>query len=184
LKRIVSIFLLALLLYHTIGYFLFFQLRHSHIRKELRQVIETKTHPEQDWVVIAVPITLYHQLDRDFEIAEGEFSYQGKVYEKAMQRVRNDTLFVYCVNNRKQEKVKADLSEHLKTHVADVGGAVPKKSESLQKSFSKPYYLPQEIFCFNWTQPTPVQEFNVTITGHFDSLVAEVSTPPPRLCIV
>ncbi len=180
MKRIVSIFLLALLLYHTIGYFFLFQLRKTHIRQELRQAIETKTHPERDWLVIAVPITLYHQLDRDFETAEGEFSYQGKVYEKAMQRIQNDTLFVYCVNNLKQEKVKADLSEHLKAHVADMGGSTHKKSESLQKSFAKQYYLPQDTFRFCAKPSISFQDFSGVVTHHFNSRVVEVYTPPPQ----
>ena len=153
------------------------------MRQELRQAIATRTQPDQDWFVIAIPIVLYHQLDRDFEIVEGEFSYQGKVFEKAMQRIQNDTLYVYCVNNFKQEKVRADLSDHLKSHIADFSGNTHKKSESQLKSFLKSYYLSQGTLVFWWPASALHPAFGKPFLSETVSQSPEVYTPPPQVGI-
>ncbi len=153
------------------------------MRQELRQAIATRTQPDHDWFVIAIPIVLYHQLDRDFEIVEGEFSYQGKVYEKAMQRIQNDTLYVYCVNNFKQEKVRADLSDHLKSHIADCSGSTHKKSESQLKSFLKSYYLSQGAFVFRWLADASSPSFGKPVLSETIYQSPEVYTPPPQVGI-
>ncbi len=155
MKQGLSILLLCLLVYNAIGYYLYFEYRQTQARVQLRQQLQTRnvflTQQEADqkvqqgkWVLFSIPITLYHQSDRAVEPTEGEFLFQNKVYEKAMRSIRNDTLYVYCVNNQVQEQVRSDLSAHVKTHLLDSQTPQKDKAQKATKLSLVQEYLPVE----------------------------------------
>ncbi|MDJ1499078.1 hypothetical protein [Xanthocytophaga agilis] len=180
MKKIVSIFLLYLLLYHTVGYHLFLHFRQQKIRSELRTILLTNHQPEKDWFIVSVPITVYHQIDRDFEHTEGEFVYRGKVYEKALQRIKNDTLFLYCVNNKQQEQVKKELSDYLMKYVIDSKQETKKHAHELNKVYEKSYYLLSEITSFKHLSVMQMLDFSSFINLFVSSVEVKIPTPPPR----
>jgi hypothetical protein len=133
------------------GYYLYYEYRQTQARSHLRDLLDqhTSAFSEQkvkqkvasgQWVAFQIPITLYHQLDRDLEPTEGEFLYQDQVYEKAMRSIRNDTLYIYCVNNVQKDQVRQDLSDHVKTHIVDfTGNATEKSQKTVKLSFVQEY---------------------------------------------
>lgn len=191
MKKGVTILLLCLLVYNAIGYYLYYEYRQSQARLQLRANLDRSSSSlsqqaadqqvaDGNWVVFPIAIRLYHQLDRGLEAIEGEFVHQGRVYEKAMRSIRNDTLYLYCVNNRAQDRVHSDLSDHVKTHLADVASSHKDKSAKTVKVSLLQEYLPVQ------RHGLQVPAFSVSVssvpTGKVPLTFRSLDTdyPPPR----
>jgi hypothetical protein len=178
LKKFTALLLLSLLVYHTFGYYLYFALRQWEekrvLQKELSQV------PDNQLLLIKVPIPLYHQTDRDdFETTEGEVAYQGKFYEKVKQKVYHDTLYVYCLDNVQKARLMADLSEHTRSQL-DLPGNEKPGTAKLFKSFIKEY-LP--LYIFDWQKNTSLFYTSVSlpeINPDTCEVYLALLSPPPR----
>ncbi|MDJ1485509.1 hypothetical protein QNI16_33775 [Cytophagaceae bacterium YF14B1] len=192
MKKVIAILLLGLLLYNTMGYYVYYTYRQSMARTQLRLFLDSnslalsqaevdaKVHNQQ-WIRFSIPIDLYHQLDHSLEPVEGEFSYQGRIYEKVMRSIQNDTLYLYCVNNRTQEQIQNDLSNHIKTHIADSAGPQTEKTQKHLKFSLTQEYLPlwETLFCFyacNLSSPYPAMT-KIDFSSHY----LDIASPPPRI---
>jgi hypothetical protein len=111
-----------------IGYYLLFFVQQVNVKQGITQTIEQGNISEEDFIVFGIPITLPYQSERDFERLEGDFEYEGKHYEMVKKRLKNDTLYVYCLNNVAQERLKANLSKHTAAHVGEPAGNQARKS--------------------------------------------------------
>ena len=180
MKRITSIVLLILILHNAVGYYFFHALRQMEVKRELARAIDRNAIPDSELLVFKVPVTLYHQLDRqDFERAEGDFKHEGRFYEMVKRKLQNETLHVYCYDNRARAQLFDDLSAHTKTHVADFKGKPIDKHEKSVLSFIKEY-LPfiDNTLCFFPVAAT--RGFNACPVQPFCSPLLEISSPPPK----
>jgi hypothetical protein len=118
------------------------------VKQGITQTIEQGNISEEEFIVFGIPITLPYQSERDFERMEGDFEYEGKHYEMVKKRLKNDTLYVYCINNVAQERLKANLSKHTAAHVGELAGNQAQKSaEKIIKHIIKDYLSqPADIF--------------------------------------
>ncbi len=178
LKKIIPICLLIILLHNMLGYYFLMVLKEAEINRNLSLNLQSGDIPDNELLVFPVPIDFYHQPDRKgFEAVEGEFRFEGKFYKMVKQKLENDTLFVYCYNNKEKQKIFSDVSEHTKDNLAGANRQEDKKTglhlllikEYLQNhigdfSFSlyqsgKLYYLPfqekQYSIPFDITSPPP-----------------------------
>jgi hypothetical protein len=86
--------------------------------------------------------------------------------------------FTFIATTRKTEKLRADLSEHTRSHIRDLQGKSGKQ-ESLIKAFIKEY-LPiagfdfQPVFAAAPALPVAFAE------AHYRPVVSEVVSSPPR----
>jgi hypothetical protein len=132
-----------------IGYYLLFFVQRVNVKQVITQTIEQGNISEEDFIVFGIPITLPYQSERDFERLEGDFEYEGKHYEMVKKRLKNDTLYVYCLNNVAQERLKANLSKHTAAHVGEPAGNQARKSaEKIIKHIIKDY-LSQPVAIFS-----------------------------------
>ncbi|MDJ1485632.1 hypothetical protein QNI16_34395 [Cytophagaceae bacterium YF14B1] len=186
MKRTVSIGLLCLLLFNTIGYSVLFFQQQRQARQQLRHTLDTHlSHPSSlsennpDWVVFRMPIGLYHQPDKEPVAVEGEFEHQGKIYEKAFMGIKNDTIIIYCVNNKQQERVKQDMSDHAKTLAMDYSHTDSGKTQKNIKSFT-PEYLPVTILTLSHSIIEQTQKVQDSYPSSIQSVYLEAIYPPPR----
>ncbi|MDJ1495144.1 hypothetical protein QNI19_19550 [Cytophagaceae bacterium DM2B3-1] len=189
MKRPISILLLGLLLYNTIGYYLYYEYAQVQARLHLRTVLESKgqgvyssmenSKDNENWIVFRIPIELYHQIDRDLEPVEGEFRYQDKIYEKALRRIHNDTLYLYCINNQAKEQVQDDLSKHVKTHVVDYTDTHTSKNHKITKLVLQEY-LPLGEDPFSLLPVSTMADYSYCPDFSYSSLYPETTSPPPR----
>lgn len=192
MKRFISIGLLSLLLYNTVGYYAFFMFRQRQAREHVRTLLDKTPSLHQsstavggvqqgNWVVFRIPLQLYHQIDRQPIPVEGEFKYQGKIYEKALLGIENDTVLLYCVNNKRQEQVQQQRSDHAKALAADFPDNQAGKSQKLLNPFVKEYLsiascgLTPPVFVL--ASPSAHPLYHATAC----SLALPIPTPPPRL---
>ena len=173
------------------GYYLHYEYRQVQARRQLREYLD-KNHQTLlqeavdegvktgQWVRFAVPLEFYHQTDRSLMPTEGEFRVGGKVYEKAMSGIRNDTMYVYCINNRMQEQVQRNLSDHIKTHLVDYTGTPPEKNQKTLKFSLLQEYLPTQATGLPINHSFVRVSHPVGNSSSFSSRATETAVPPPR----
>ncbi len=181
LKRAISLLLLSLFLYNMVGYYTLFFIQQVNIKQDITQTIEQGNISEEDLIVFSIPITLPYQSERDFERIEGDFEYEGKQYEMVKKRLKNDTLYVYCLNNVAQERLKAKLSKHTAAHVGDPAGSNTSKSaEKIIKQIIKDYLSqPADIFSAH-LQNSALLTTPTHYLMHVSSSALRIPSPPPK----
>jgi hypothetical protein len=190
LKRLISIGLLTVLLYNTVGYHAYFLLRQRQARDQVRTLLDARIPSanrndglggiqQGNWVVFRIPLQLYHQPNRQPIPVEGEFEYQNKIYEKALMGIENDTVLLYCVNNKGQEKVRRQLSDHAKALAADFPTDRSDKAQKMPDSFLKEY-LSVVGLSFSFRPWRAKHAFGCCATPFFNSLSRQIPHPPPR----
>ena len=164
-----------------VGFYTLFFIQQANIKQGITQTIEQGNIAEEDLIVFGIPITLPYQADRDFERVEGDFEYEGKYYEMVKKRIKNDTLYVYCINNVAQEQLNANLSKHTAAHVGDLtGNHGGKSAEKIIKQIIKDYLSqPAEIFSTN-LQKIDLLKTTTHYLPHISSTARQVPSPPPK----
>ncbi|MCY7351698.1 MAG: hypothetical protein LH606_13690 [Cytophagaceae bacterium] len=112
MKRLASIALLALLLYHTLGQALVFW---GEEWIEGRQMASSLNiyHSTDDLIEFELPVPL-HQYGMEIqESSGGEFEYKGAFYNIVRQELRNDTLHILCYEDLNERVRHAGLSDFL-----------------------------------------------------------------------
>jgi hypothetical protein len=107
--------------------------------------------PVADLKIIKIPAALYTRVsDTEMEEIEGTVTDNGKTYQFIRRQIQNDTLILYCVNDKVQDQMNGFLNEYVQTYLADDSDAPQKSGQSklvkpsLLKDFipTKPAALP------------------------------------------
>ena len=180
LKKITSIILLILFLHNMLGYYFMMALKELDVKNELSNSIKGGNISDSEMRVFKVPLSFYHQPDRKgFEDVRGELQHEGKFFEMVKQRLENDTLYVYCVDNKEKKKVVADLSEHTKANLTDFKNHTNKKQKT-SISFIKEYLTLQTVsFYFNVFPVLEISKFKYQ--EHLEAVLIEKTSPPPKV---
>ena len=101
------------------------------IKNKLSNSIQKGAILDTEMLIFKIPIDFYHQPDRKgFEDVHGEFQHEGKFFEMVKQKLENDTLYVYCIDNKAKQSVVSDVSEHTKLHLKDTKNHTDKKQKN------------------------------------------------------
>ncbi len=162
------------------GYYVLFYFQQRSLERELTLAIDQGRITDSELVEIKIPVPVYHQIDKGFERIEGRFEHAGKFYEMVKSKLQNDTIYTYCLTDEKKEQLHEKLSDHVQTHVADVKGAKPAKSEKPVLRFLKEYW---QDAANSLTFLSPVAAADKAHTPYFfpfSPLTLSISTPPPE----
>lgn len=165
-----------------VGYSVVFYLQQESIRKELVYTLDNAKIPEKDFIVFKTHILLPYQLDRDFERADGNFEHKGKYYEMVKKRLKDDTLYVYCINNVKKENLKADLAKHVAEYVGDSKSSENKnRSEKIVKNLIKEYVSHSTNLFYSTQLFIALSKGNTKYLFPFSSTDLRIPSPPPKI---
>jgi hypothetical protein len=164
-----------------IGYYILYFVQQIDVKQGITQTIERGNISEEDFIVFGIPITLPYQSERDSERLEGDFEYEGKHYEMVKKRLKNDTLYVYCINNVAQERLKANLSKHTAAHVGEpVGNQARKSAEKIIKHIIKDYLSQPAAVLSAHLQNNALLTTPVHYLLPVSSVALLVPSPPPK----
>jgi hypothetical protein len=107
-KKLLTITVVALFLFNTMGYFFVFRINQSFIRSEVRQIIKSGIFKENYTLLkIANPPSNpdFRRTDKD------EFVYRGRMYDIVSERTAGDTTYFYCINDKQEENLIAGFRE-------------------------------------------------------------------------
>ena len=166
LKKIISIFLLAVLLFSSAGGLLLFkiqqQVNYKHIKKQLLS--------SQNLTTLKLSVIAYEQSKAD----KCEIKVNGKMYDVQHVDTANDSVTVYCIADEKEdlliewyqnlEKKKSDKSD-TNTQFFKFLSLVYLQSKPLNTS---PAFIQTETHFSNYCQV-------------FKPTVLDLESPPPKL---
>jgi hypothetical protein len=177
LKKLVSLLLLAMLLFNTGGYYVMFWALRYQADTELQQRLDSNDYPESEAFLIKIPVTLPYQMNwNDFEKLTGEFEHNGEFYQLIKQKLENDTLKIVCIKNHKESQLVASMADFTK-----VSNDVPANTSSLKVfgNFLKEYNatIDIKIICGNgWSAALSFANPSFSII----SLIVPIESPPPQ----
>ncbi len=176
-KKIISILLIALLLFNALGFYgLFIGLRYKS-KQDLVQRLDNEQYSTEETITLKIPISIPYQADTEYERIDGEVEHRGEFYRLIKQKLQSDTLYLVCIKDYASTQMKQALTDYVKTFTdKPVDG---KHSSNTQNNFIKDF-LPSKISISTFTEG-----WNYSIdfaTKNYDLLNADrsINSPPPK----
>lgn len=170
----------TLLLYNAVGYYFVFKYQHQKAEEEFQMLLSSATISDEDLTLIKLPIDEYASKEFDgFDRVEGDFEHGGKFYEVVKQRLENDTIYIYCLNNEKEEELYKRLTDHINTHIVDGKTSKNKKSDKPTNNLIKEYLRKGSVALICIREQIIIEgnfAYNKTLT----SADQPTSVPPPE----
>lgn len=175
MKKVISIFLFGIFLFNMAGYFIAFKSFQYQIKKEIKAEIKRNVNPNE---LTAIVIDKKQINKIDWQQEGKEMYYKGKLYD-VVRLTKNDTsITYYCINDKQEELLFANLEEHIATHIAANKPIKNQGSKKLADKFAKLYFLNEELTKFN------IVSFNLTQLSstnlNYRSTLIETDSPPPE----
>jgi hypothetical protein len=116
LKRLTTIFLVALLLFNVLGYYgVFVGLQYQNNRNQIQR-LDAELYDESETFTLKVPISIPYAVDQtEFERVDGEFEHQGQFYRMVKQKLSNDTLQIVCIKDHQGTRITQALKDYVKS---------------------------------------------------------------------
>lgn len=132
---------------------------------------------DEELTLIKVPLKFIEKNNNILEWEkENEFKYKGSLYDVVKKIQKNDTIYFYCINDKKEEVLFANLEEHIR-YETDSNLPQKKGSRELVKMLIKDYFFENSSIAFNFHQEDFIfNNFNVL----YHSIPDEVISPPPK----
>lgn len=175
MKKVISIFLFGIFLFNMAGYFIAFKSFQYQIKKEIKAEIKRNVNPNE---LTAIVIDKKQINKIDWQQEGKEMYYKGKLYD-VVRLTKNDTsITYYCINDKQEELLFANLEEHIAAHIAANKPIKNQGSKKLADKFAKLYFLNEELTKFN------IVSFNLTQLSstnlNYRSTLIETDSPPPE----
>lgn len=129
-----------LFLYNLAGYYVLFVVRQYQAKMEMRAYLDKNEIDSPKDLVLKVPLTLPYQMNRiDYEVASGSLTHQGKTYQRVRQMMLRDTLYVYCIEDTKQNALQDELADHTRNNLTENTQIPKSKTAKISFNFLKEY---------------------------------------------
>lgn len=171
MRKVVSLFLLVIILVSTVGYFPVFKLEQWKIRTSMKHKIEAK-----------IPLRLLHVIKfSDYEeikwIREGkEFMIGDRMYDIVRTDPKNSLKF-YCIDDIQETKLFSNLSEKVNLQTQDPNLPLNKSAKSILDQ----NYLNEPTVFISFTKPYPVlgEKMTIPYINNYCSVTLLSDSPPP-----
>jgi hypothetical protein len=176
LKKLVSIFLVFLILYNMMGYIVVFKSYQYAIRNEIKTRIK-EAIPENELTIIRLTDEDIKNRKKGYKrIDDKEFSLSGKLYDIVRSQSCGDTTTFYCINDSKEEQLFANLDEHVKRQM-DTNGPLRNRANTLLKNLVK------QALIYNYSFAVPESSaltYSLTNTNLPEFFYKNIPNPPPK----
>lgn len=175
MKKVISIFLFGIFLFNMAGYFIAFKSFQYQIKKEIKAEIKRNINPNELTTIVIDK----KQTNKIEWLEEGkEMNYNGKLYD-VVRLTKNDTsITYYCINDKQEELLFANLEEHIGAHVAANKPIKNQASKKLSNTVIKLYFSNEQSFEFNSALLYQQAFFSINLS--YKSALTENDSPPPE----
>lgn len=141
MRQLVSIALLALLLFNMLGHYPVYLGMQWNARQDMEKRLDTEDLEGQELFELKIPMNLpyWHNM-ADYERVSGKFEHNGEFYNLFKQKIQDDTLHLVCVRDRTQKQLFEKLSEVVQFTFGDMPGTHQKAAKFLENLLKD--YLP------------------------------------------
>ncbi len=113
-KRSLTLFLLILFLLNVVGYYGVLLGLRVQTSERFRNAIDRESIGTE--LTFKIPLAIPYATDaNEYSPVEGEFEYQGEVYQLVKQKHLRDTLYIVCVKDRESKKINQALADYVKS---------------------------------------------------------------------
>ena len=134
LKKLISIVIVAIILFNTLGNLIVFEGMYYTIHKNVRTTF-FNTIPDKQLILIAINNKTKLNL-RFFD--KKEFIYNGKLYDIVRQKSEGNTTIYYCLNDTKEENLFSNLNKDIKKNMDSI--PVKNKAQQILKKITTPLF--------------------------------------------
>jgi hypothetical protein len=113
LKKVASIFLLAILLFNWFGYRLVIGYWQERTKSDLEARLDVEEYDESQLMTVKIPMThlSYYNTSPEFERVNGSVDIGGVQYKYVKRRLYNDSLELVCLPDQNAMKLRATAIE-------------------------------------------------------------------------
>jgi hypothetical protein len=133
-----------------------------------------KELPDEEMTIIS--ITRANRYLLKWREENKEFIYKGKLYDLASTRISGDTIIYYCINDKQEEELFANLDDHMQRNISSdipLNKKINNLIEKLIKEYIKNDY---SLNIFN-----NGKEIFFYYSGvNFNLVYLKITTPPPK----
>jgi hypothetical protein len=139
-KKIFVIILISIFIFNLAGYWgVFFSMKFR-IKKEIRSLINSKI-PENKLCEIIISLKSYNSKTSEITWIEKnkEFLYKNCMYDIVTSKIKNDNIYFYCINDKKESELFASLYQFVEKNITDNFNHNKNLQFLLQKLFNSCY---------------------------------------------
>ncbi len=171
MKKLLSIFLFAILLYNLGGYAVAFRLVQNEWKQSVREQLCALTG-EESWVIFKVAT-------KDFD-GEDEIIHDGKYYDIIKSENQGDSVLLHCFDDERETILAAEFDNQISQNISqktDYQG----KTNFIFNKIIKEFLFNSENF--ERSTPSVLSEKNNNLsykTAFFSASTFDIPTPPPQ----
>jgi hypothetical protein len=174
LKKIISIFILSLFVYNTIGFLAI----HPFISMYYKYLGMLRADMPSEEEMIELLIFNKEDIQKgriDFRwIHSREFKYNGDMYDIVTKKEANDRLIVYVINDTKEKKLEEEFEKRV--HKNSIENKHLPSVIKYSSSISEPVQSNRVSFTLEYQS-----SFDCQLNNTYNSLYLDIPSPPPRL---
>jgi len=176
LRKVVSILLLFVFLFNTVGYTIAFEVLHWQVKKAIKKEIKNKLKDEE-----LIPLTFKKSELHKVEFEDGgkEIVYNDEMYDIVKQSETQDKITYYCINDSKEKELFRNLDDHINIHIKSNKPIKNNGAKKLSDNVVKIYFLNKISFSF-FEDSSVFERFNPI--NLYSSYIQSASSPPPEFC--
>lgn len=156
------------------GYVFFYSIQLFGVKADVREKLSGRL-PEDSFISISLED---NKASIRWEEPGKEFSLHGEMFDVAKIEKKNGKIILYCLNDKKEEQVLADLSRTLKTSTDDALGG---KQGVVFSCYTVDCIIP--VTDLNSACTAYERKNYPDFTQHLVSSSLKINSPPPELCI-
>jgi len=175
LKKVLSIFLVLLIVFNTGGYFfIYFQLGNYFKQIAFNKINDFVPLEKLELIRININSDAYNDDDIYDRVNDKEFSYYGNMYDIYKEDISNDTLFLYCVSDENEDIINNAIDIYINEKKNDNSNSA---ITNIIKIFITIALTPNEIdFKLINTYKNNLNLYQLT----YQNIIVDVPSPPPR----
>ncbi|MDD5570254.1 MAG: hypothetical protein PHD97_03765 [Bacteroidales bacterium] len=170
MKRVISIILICGFAYSINGYYLNFKVEQFQIKENIKKEIQKHLNTYNKKLVV-LKFSFNNLLKIKWIKKNKEFLYDGNMYDVVKSEVSADTIYYYCINDRKEKELITDFDKNTKEQTGK-----SKKANNFKKRINN--YFFGEIINAGITKEISISYFNYTID--YKSVYKNNLSPPPK----
>ena len=135
-RAIISWLLLGLMVLNSVGYYSFLIAIRDLTLDNSSERLHSSMNERGGNLILKMPLSLpYNPGADEYQTASGNFTFEGQIYQRVMQKIYRDTLYIVCVHDQKSTDVNNKIVEYTKSFTGDE--SEPVAGVILIGSFSK-----------------------------------------------
>jgi hypothetical protein len=153
-----------------------FKFQQMRIRREIKSQIKTGLSRDQ---LHELSFSMAENAKLQWTEKNKEFRFNGEMFDVVSSETRGDTIYYYCINDKDEASLFANLGELVKKKLDDDCNSGKNISAKLIRAITSLVFLPSELNPFIISTREPLNYF----TSHsivFLSPFLELVTPPPK----